>query len=330
MSNVNVTTHNGAANIYAFGSGTTVTVDNAWLYSSGPTSHGLYASGNGTIRASSIHHYSGGNRCSSFSGDTPAGYVHVNNAVAHTDGVGSAICYALGLCNMTNVIGHASRSPVTFSDGPQTTIWKNSDITAGLLAGTVLFSSMTRQAGASVTLDNSKLTVLEDSMPAMWFGNIIATGNIVSSQINNTASGILAVANYSQVTQDFDYFASYADNNKLSPAEVSLNVRDSTISGSLIAYNKSSISLDLSQYSRWTGNAHAGFGTALFGVALDKTSKWSLTATTHLQNFTNLDSTLSNIASNGYNIRYNKSAPANKAWAGKTATLPGGGKLMPM
>ena len=329
LSNVNVTVHHGAANIYSFGSGTTVKVDNAWLYSSGPTSHGLYASGNGTIIANNIRHYSGGNRCSSFSGDNPAGYVHVNNAIAHTDGIGSAICYALGLCNMTNVIGHASHAPVTFSDGPQTTIWKDSDLTAGLLGGVVIFSSMTRQAGASVTFDNSRLTVLGKTMPGLWFGNTIATANIISSQINNTASGILAVANYSQVTQDFDYYAGYPDNNNLLPAEVTINVQESDLSGSLVAYNGSSISLDLSQYSTWSGEAHSGFGLAYFGIVLDKTSNWTLTGNTRLLNFTNSDSTLSNIISNGHNITYNHSAPANSAWGGKTISLPGGGKLVP-
>ncbi len=329
MSDINVTTHNGAANVFGYGNDTVVNVQNAWLYSSGPTSHGLYASGNAVINAKNVRHYSGGNRCSSFSGDNPAGYLNVENAVAHTDGIGSAICYALGLCNMTNVIGHASRSPVTFSDGPQTTIWRNSDVTAGLLAGTVLFSSMVRQAGASVTFDHSKLTVLGKTMPALWFGNTIATGSIISSTINNTASDILVVANYSQVTQDFNYFAGYPDNNMLLPAQATVNIEESAVSGSLVAYNGSSISLNLTQHSKWTGKALSGFGAAYFGVSLDQTSNWTLTATTKLVNFTDADSSLSNIASNGFNITYNSSAPANSAWAGKTKSLPGGGKLVP-
>jgi len=230
---------------------------------------------------------------------------------------------------MTNIVGHASHSPVTFSDGPQTSIWKNSDVTAGLLAGTVIFSSMVRQAGASVTFDNSKLTVLGEIMSALWFGNIIATASIISSQINNTASNILAVANYSQVTQDFNYFAGYPENSMLSPAEATIGVEGSDVSGSLMAYNGSSLSLALSQYSTWTGEALAGYGEAYFGVSLDKTSNWTLTATTQLMNFTNADSSLSNIVSNGYNITYNSSAPANSMWKGKTMFLPGGGKLVP-
>jgi hypothetical protein len=310
FSHVNVTVHHGAAGIYAYGSGTEVYVDNAWLYSSGPTSHGLYASGNGTIYATNVEHYSGGNRCSSFSGDNPAGYVHVTDAVAHTDGISSAICYALGLCNMTNVIGHASHAPVTFSDGPQTTIWKDSDLTAGLLGGVVLFSSQSRVSGASVTFENSKLTVLGKTMPSIWMGNLIGTATIISSQFNNTASGLLAVANYSQVTQAFDYYADYSDNNNLSPAELTLKVEDSNLSGALVAYNGSSISLSLSDYSSWTGKASSGYGISYFSVSLDITSDWALTGTTYLQNFTDSDSTLSNIKSNGFTLSMTKHQPS--------------------
>lgn len=290
--NVNITTHNGAAGIFAYGTGTEVQVDHAWIYSSGPTSHGLYAAGNATIRANNIRHFSGGNRCSSFSGDNPAGYIHVTNAVAHTAGIGSAICYALGVCNCTNVIGHASQAPVTFSDSNQVTIWKDSDLTAGLLAGVVLFSSMTRASGASVTFDNSKLSVLGADMPGIWFGNVIGEANIISSSINVSASGILAVANYSQVTQDFDYFAGYADNNMLQPAELTMNVQSSDLEGSLVCYNESSIALNLEEYSTWKGDAYSGYGNCYIGVNLDSTSNWTLSANTALLNFTDGDSTL--------------------------------------
>jgi hypothetical protein len=166
-------------------------------------------------------------------------------------------------------------------------------------------------------------------MPSIWMGNLIGTANVISSQFNNSASGLLAVANYSQVTQAFDYYADYSDNNNLSPAELSLIVEDSHLSGALVAYNGSSISLGLSEYSSWNGKAYSGYGTSYFGVTLDKTSNWTLTGTTYLQNFTDSDSTLSNIKSNGFDIEYNKISMANKGWGGMLYLLPGGGRLCP-
>lgn len=340
-SNVNVTTHNGAANIYTYGTGSYAYVDHAWLYSSGPNAHGLYAAGNGTVYARNVQHYSGGNRASSFSGDSPAGYVHVRDSTAHTDGIGSAICYAVGLCNITNVIGHASRAPVTFSDGVQTALYTDSDVTAGLLAGVVSFSSSTRESGVEVTFTNSRLTVLGDDMPAIWFGNIIGTASFVSSVVNNSASGILAIANMSLITQDFDYFAGYEQSADIEPAILTLEIQDSIVSGDLIAYNGSAIHAYLNDYAHWTGAAYDGYNStttidnialtaATFSVSLATTANWTLTANTSLTNFTDADSTLSNVLSQGYWIFYDGSSPANDAWNNQTISLNGGGHLAPV
>jgi len=328
LSHVNITTHNGAANVYAFGTDTTVYVDDADLYSSGPTAHGLYASGNGTIIGRNVRHYSGGNRCSSFAGDSPAGYIYVYDSLAHTNGIGSAIFYALGEIHATNVLGRADKAPIMFMDGPQTANWVNVDLTAGLLAGTIMFSSSTRQSGSILNVTDSRLTVLPTTAPGLWFGNVISSAYLLRTEVITT-SGILVVANYSQVTQDFDYYAGYPDNNDLLPAIASVTVAESDLTGDLVAYNSSSISFSLGSYSSWTGAAYSGYKTAYFAVSLDTTSKWTLTKDTTLTNFTNTDTTLSNIISNGHSIYYDPCSEANKWLKGGTKKLPGGGKVAP-
>jgi hypothetical protein len=332
LSNVNVTTHNGAANVYTHGNTSVVYAEDVWAYSSGPVSHGFYASGNGTIHAKNIRHYSGGTRCSSFSGDVPNGYIHAENVIAHTDGVGSAICFLQGVCNMTNVVGYARNAPIMFSDGamgPVTGIWKDSDVTAGLLAGVLMFSDSVIADGSVTVLDNTKLTVLGDTMPALWAGNIIAVAYIKSSSINNTASGILAVANFSSVTQDFDYYAGYENNNELSPAQLTIHVEDSNLSGSLVAFNESLLNFNLAGHSNWTGETKIAYGKAYLAVHLDNTSSWTLTGNSALQNFSNADISLSNIVSNGYHITYDGKSRANSALKKKSYKLPGGGFLRP-
>lgn len=309
---LNITTHNGAANIYSYGNGSYVYIENSVLYSSGPAAHGLYAGGYGTIVGKNIAHYSGGNRCSSFAGDSPDGYVIISDSFAHTSGIGSASFYALGTITATNVVGYAEKSPALFSDGPQISTLTNCDLTAGLLAGTVVFSSMDRKDGAVLNLTNSKLTTLGNTMPALWFGNIIATAYLYNT-VTNITSGILVTANYSQVTQEFNYFAGYPDNPGLSPAIVTINVAECSLYGSLIAYNGSTINWILSQYSTWRGNAYSGYGQSNISVSLDSTSTWSLTGNTALQNITLANNNLTNINSNGYNITYDPISSAN-AW----------------
>lgn len=326
----NITVHNGAANIYAYGTGSTVYVSDVDLYSSGPVSHGLYAAGNGTIYAFNIRQYSGGNRASSFSGDNPGGYLHVKDAVAHTAGIGSAIFYTLGESYGTDIIGKAENAPCVFSDGGQKSVFKNVDFTCGLLAGTVIFSSSMRGTGASLTFENSRLTTTGDDMGGLWFGNIIASAEIIASEIN-TASGVLVIANSSQVTQSFDYFAGSEQNPSIKPAEVTITVSESTLEGDIVAYNGSSISWSLTDHSEWTGAARLGgkSGTATFSISVDKTSTWTLTEDAHLHSFKNGDSSFKNIKSQGHNIYYNPSHSHNSWLKRKTVSLSGGGKLKP-
>ncbi|CAK7212524.1 hypothetical protein SEUCBS140593_001532 [Sporothrix eucalyptigena] len=329
ISNSNITVHNGAANVYSYGTDTVVHVDNSWLYSSGPVSHGLYASGNGTIIGRNIQHYSGGHRSSSFSGDSPKGDVFVYDSVAHSSGIGSATYYALGTIYAENVLSQSDNGPVVFMDGDQNATLINCDATAGLLGGVAIFSSSVRMSGATLTLKNSKITALGSTMPGLWFGNTIIDVTLDSSELI-TSSGVLVVANYSQITQDFDYYASYADNSALQPAEVFVTVKSSNLTGDLVAYNSSYISWSLQDYSAWTGKAYAGFGDASFDVALDRHSTWTLTDTTTVQNLTDTDSTLSNIYSNGHTLYYNASAVLSQWLNGSTVALSGGGSAVPL
>ncbi|KAJ5266559.1 hypothetical protein N7478_009367 [Penicillium angulare] len=280
---------------------TVVEVNNSWLYSSGPVSHGLYASGYGTIIGRNIQVYSGGKRSSSFSGDSPIGHVYVYDSIAHAAGVGSAIFYALGDIYGENVLGLSEMGPVVFSDGGNTINLVDCDCTAGLLGGVAMFSDAERQSGATLSFTNTKFITTGTEMPGLWFGNVIADVTLSNSQLV-TNSGILVVANYSAITQSFDYYAGYSDNSNLLPAEVTVSVTESDLTGDLVAYNGSYISWSLGEYSSWKGAAYSGYGKAVFDVSLDATSQWTLKRNTYVRNFTDSLSGLGNIESQGHTL----------------------------
>jgi hypothetical protein len=149
-------------------------------------------------------------------------------------------------------------------------------------------------------------------------------------QPSGTVSGILVIANASQVTQDFDHFAGTEENSAILPAEVTVVVSESKLAGDLVAYNQSSISWSLTSNSVWTGAAYSGLGDVEFAVSLDQSCSWTLTKDTSLQNFTNADTSMQNIESGGFNILYNASSVANSWLKGSTISLSGGGSLKPM
>ncbi|KAJ5651983.1 hypothetical protein N7507_009409 [Penicillium longicatenatum] len=327
IANSNITTRNGAANLYAYGTNTTVTITNSDMYSSGPCAHGVYAAGNATVYAAGIRQYSGGIRSSAFAGDSPGGYLHINNSVAHTAERGSAIFYALGEAYGTDLVGVAENSPSLFSDGAQKAVFENADFTAGLLAGTVMFCSTPRQSGASLSFTNSHLTTTGETMAGLWFGNVIAEVKLYSTTIS-TRSGILVIANSSRITPEFDYFAGAEYSSFVLPAIVDIDVEESTLVGDLVTYNGSSISWGLGNHSTWTGTAYSIGNNGSVAVSLDSTSTWIVTADTVLQNITT--TRLSNIHDQGHTIYYDSSSNANSWLNSSTVRLPAGGRLSPI
>ncbi|GFF53414.1 hypothetical protein IFM46972_09774 [Aspergillus udagawae] len=175
IENSNITVHNGAANIFAYGTGTTVHQEMA------PSTRRMCATPLAAIAAPPFP-------------ATAQLAISVSDSVAHTAGIGSAIFYALG----------------------------------EIYAGTVMFSSSQRRSGASISFENSRLTTLKKDMAALWFGNIIATATLVATELN-PASGILVIANSSQVTQVFQYFAGSEENSSIQPAEVTVSVAESAL-----------------------------------------------------------------------------------------------------
>ncbi|OJD32089.1 uncharacterized protein BKCO1_4100031 [Diplodia corticola] len=332
IAHTTITTHNGAANLFAYGADTVAHITASTLYSSGPVAHGLYAAGNATILASGIAHASGGNRCSSFAGDNPAGTVNVSSSVAHTSGVGSALFYALGAVAGVDVVGVAEKAPALFADGPQTAYFERVAFTAGLLAGTVVFSSAERGAEAArVAFVDSTLNVTHPDAPGLWFGNVVAVASLRGTEVK-TASGVLVVANSSQVTQEFSYFAGAEENSAILPAVVEVGVAESGLVGDVVVYNGSRVGWGLSEHSTWTGKVVlAGEGVdGSVDVALDATSRWVVTGDSVVGNFTDEDEGLANVVSAGFAVRYDASAEGNAWLNGSTFALEGGGSLMPV
>lgn len=328
LDHVNITTHNGAANVYAYGTGTMVTIEDSILYSSGPVAHGLYAAGNSTIVARNVQHYSGGYRSSSFAGDVPKGDLNITNCVSHTTGIGSATFYVSGTIHASNVAGYCEKAPAVFMDGNYAIHISESDLTGNNLAGMIIFSSGSRQSEGVVTINNSVIRATGSATATLWFGNVISTVEVRSTSLLAT-SGNLVVANTSQVTQDFSYFASPADISDILPAEPAISVFSSQLTGDLVSYNGSTITWKLSEWSSWTGTTKVKEGSGFFNVALDKTSTWYLTADTTISNFTNADATMSNVISNGFQLNYDSKAVGSKGLGGKTFKLPGGGNCKP-
>jgi len=107
-----------------------------------------------------------------------------------------------------------------------------------------------------------------------------------------------------------------------------LQLNSQQLTGTFLAGKDSSIDLILTQ-STLTGAVNSDQGAYAANISLDRESVWELTGDSYLTVFTNDDSELRNIISNGYQIYYDISHSENSWLGGVTVPLPGGGTLSP-
>ena len=63
------------------------------------------------------------------------------------------------------------------------------------------------------------------------------------------------------------------ENPAILPAQVTVTVEESALSGDLAVYNGSSINFSLQNYSSWIGKAYSASGTSYVAVHFDATSE---------------------------------------------------------
>ncbi len=102
-----------------------------------------------------------------------------------------------------HVVGVAEKALFLFSDGAQIVEISGSQLTGSLLGGMAIFSSSQYKEEARQSLTDCTILINGDDIPAFWYGNIGFETYVTSSKIA-AKSGILAIANFSQITQGFD------------------------------------------------------------------------------------------------------------------------------
>ena len=111
--------------------------------------------------------------------------------------------------------------------------------------------------------------------------------------------------------------------------DISYAVSNQTIAGDVTADGNSSLKLVLRDKTYFKGALNKDKTARAVSVSLDKEAVWDVTGTSYVTAFTDEDTTLANVHSNGYDIYYNGDIPDN-AWLKKAVRdLPGGGRLLP-
>jgi|GEM_PF-754348 len=297
---------NGAA-----GDGTTVYVSGTSIYTSGDGSGGIMTTGGGNTIAENLSVTTEGQSSAAIRTDRGGGYVTVNGGSYTSNGLGSPAIYSTAAISVNSAQLTSNQSEGVCIEGQNSVALSNCTLTANntqtngnatFLDSVMIYQSMSGDsASGTSTFTMSDGAINSNSGHVFHVTNTDAVINLSNVTINNSDSnGVLL---------------SVCDDGWSGGSNVAtLNASNQNLSGNILVGNDSTLTLNLSGNSTFSGNLSGNIsntsGTNIstdigeVNVVLDSTSKWYLTGTTYITSFSG---NASDIINNGYDIYVNNS-----------------------
>lgn len=315
------TTGNGANAVFAYGSGAHIAISGTKITAAGQYAHGIMASGGGSLTATNLTVSTAGASGAAVATDRGGGTIKVTGGTYRTSGHNSPGLYSTGAITATGATIDATGSEAAVVEGSNSITVANSSLTGSVNRGVMIYQSFSGDAQGTngiYTQTGGSLTALRG--PLFFVTNTTATINLAGVKLADSSGTLLDAA------------ASSWGTSGSNGGQVTLNAKAQTLVGSVTADKISTVTLHLTDGSNLTGTINAADSAKKAALNLDSTSKWTVTGTSYvtvLNDSAGISGTkITNIVGNGHNVYYSKSA--SPSLNGKTYTLAGGGKLIPV
>ncbi len=303
VSDAAVTSDGKHANgIFSYGSGTTVNVADTSIVTTGDNSGGLMTTGGATLNAENVTVSTSGRSSAAIRSDRGGGTVTVSAGSYSTAGVGSPAIYSTADITVSGATLTATNSEAVVIEGGNSVTLTDVELTGcdATLNGqstqntnVLIYQSMSGDAAEG----NSRFTMTGGSLTAET-GSMFHVTNVTTTI---DLSGV-ALTN----AEDSDTFLSAtADawgNSGSNGGHATVNLSGQTASGDIVVDEVSSVTLNLTGDSRYSG-AIVSAGSA--NVTLEAGSAWTLTGDSSVDS---LDGDLSGIDLNGHTLTVNGEA----------------------
>ena len=313
----------GSNAIFSTGEGSAITVKNVRITTTGNSSRGLDATYGGTIKAENVTISTNGAHCAPLATDRGEGVITVNGGTLSAAGDGSPCIYSTGSITVSNITGTATGSQAAVVEGKNSISISSSTLTGAGENGVMLYQSTSGDAaeGTAKFIATDSTLKTTSSGPMFYVTNTQAEA-VLQNTVLEFTSGILANV------------AGNSTNNWGTPGSnggnFALNGVSEKLAGDITCDAISTVALELTEGSVFTGAINAAHTGKSVTVMLDGASQWVVTGDSYVTALTDAASDCSNIVSNGHTVWYDASSSANAWLAGKTVSLSGGGKLAPL
>ncbi len=312
IKNSNISTNAKGSNaVFSTGTDSKIYISNSTITTTGSGSaRGLDATYGGYIEADNVNIKTQGGSCATLVTDRGEGTVIARNSKLETNGAGSPVIYSTGAISIENSIGTANGSQMVVIEGKNSATVTNSTLTASGTgnrgetdkAGIMIYQSMSGDASegtGTFTASNSNLSIQTTSneyktAPMFFITNTNAVINLTNCKLNYGSNILIS----SKGTSEWGSSGSNGGN-------VVFNASKQVLNGNIEIDNISTLNLNLTNSSSYTGTINSANTAKQIDLKLDANSTITLTGDSYITSLEDADTSYSNINFNGYKLYVN-------------------------
>lgn len=324
------TTGTGANGVFAYGSGSSVTLYKDTIICEGNLGHGVDATFGGSIILTDAVIKTGpGSNSAALATDRGGGSINADRCKIMSTGKDAPGIYSTGRIDVANSVVTSSGSEAAVIEGSNFISLMNTSLSTAAEKmddkwGILIYQSFSGDAegqNGNFSMTGGELNYTASSGPLFFVTNTRANINLKEISIASIASGILIKASV------------YKRWSSATGGTVLLNADAQVLNGDIIADSCSSVNIVLQNGSSLKGAVNNSKTARIAAVTLDSSSKWILTADSYVTSLLGVSidqgDLIGNITGNSFNVYYRSSDPANKEFGGKAYSLVNGGRLIP-
>lgn len=298
---VNTSVKNGNG-VFSYGTGTTVNISDSTIRTTGDCSGGIQTTGGGTTNASNLDVETEGNSSAAIRSDRGGGTVHVDGGTYVTNGTGSPAVYSTADISVSDATLTANNSEAVVVEGKNSVSLTDCNVT-GNMTGTyqddsenihniMIYQSMSGDAEvgeANFTAEGGVITAKSGDM--FYVTNTdctISLKNVVFKLVNEVFLRIEGNSSERGWGQEGS-----------NGGDVVLNAADQEIDGQILVDEISTLKMNLTEGSSFTGVVNPDGAEGDVDVTLSKDSTWTLTGDSYVSSFTG---STDNVIANGYHL----------------------------
>ena len=292
-----VTTGLSGNGVFSYGTASVI-LSNDYIRCTGDGGHGVYAAGGGTLTATDVIATTTGASSSVIATDRGGGKITITGGAYTSGGKNSADVYSTGTINVTGAVLLANGAEAVVIEGSNNATLTNCTTTTAYDKwGIMIYQSSSGDASGTVgkvTISGGSLTYTGSRGGLFYNTNDTAYVYLSNVTLANSCDTLVR-----------SILGSWGGSSATKGGNTHLVCSNQILSGIIYIDSNSKATLNLSNSSSYTGRITTGKIAKMAAATLDATSSWSLTGDSYLTSFTNANLTNSNIISNGYHIFLN-------------------------